>query len=139
MRGGPNGDLYVQLAVKPSEIFDRDGQNLYVEIPVSPVTAALGGVVTVPTPEGDAQLKIPPGTPNGKVFRLRGKGVPSLRGGMPGDLDARIVLETPDNLDRRQREALESLKLVASNFPESQRFASKAAIFSAHREKMKRK
>lgn len=139
LRGGPNGDLYVQLAVKPSEIFDRDGQNLYVEIPVSPVTAALGGVVTVPTPEGDAQLKIPPGTPNGKVFRLRGKGVPSLRGGMPGDLDARIVLETPGNLDRRQREALESLKLGASNFPESQRFASKAAIFSAHREKMKRK
>ena len=119
--------------------FDRDGQNLYVEIPVSPVTAALGGVVTVPTPEGDAQLKIPPGTPNGKVFRLRGKGVPSLRGGMPGDLDARIVLETPGNLDRRQREALESLKLGASNFPESQRFASKEAIFSAHREKMKRK
>ena len=139
LRGGPNGDLYVQLSVKPSEIFDRDGQNLYVEIPVSPVTAALGGVVTVPTPEGDAQLKIPPGTPNGKVFRLRGKGVPSLRGGMPGDLDARIVLETPGNLDRRQREALESLKLGASNFPESQRFASKAAIFSAHREKMKRK
>ena len=73
------------------------------------------------------------------MFRLRGKGVPSLRGGMPGDLDARIVLETPGNLDRRQREALESLKLGASNVPESQRFASKAAIFSAHREKMKRK
>ena len=141
LRGGPNGDLYVQLAVKPSEIFDRDGQNLYVEIPVSPVVAALGGSITVPTPDGDAQFKIPAGTPNGKVFRLRGKGVPSLRGGMAGDLAARIVLETPEGLDRRQREAMEALgaALGEANFPASRKFAALAKTFSEHREKMKRK
>ena len=141
LRGGPPGDLYVLIGIRPSDIFERDGLDLGVDIPVSPVLAALGGVVDVPTPQGAAQLKIPAGTPNGKVFRLRGKGVPSLRGGGPGDLDARIVFEVPANLDKRQREALEAFQKVSSesNFPESQRLAAKTRVFFAHKEKLTKK
>ena len=140
MRGGPNGDLYVQVVVRESDIFERDGQDLFVDVPVSPVTAALGGTISVPTPEGEANLKLPAGTPNGKVFRLRGKGVPSLRGGSPGDLDARIVLEVPDNLDRRQKAALEEFQRLASpsNFPAAQTFANRAKVFFSHKEKLSR-
>ena len=141
LRGGENGDLYVVLGVRESEIFEREGLDLGVDIPVSPVLAALGGTVDVPTPQGTAQLKLPAGTPNGKVFRLRGKGVPSLRGGLPGDLDARIVFEVPANLDRRQREALEEFQKAstASTFPEQQRFQNKTRIFFAHRDKLSKK
>ena len=140
LRGGPNGDLYVQLSVRESDLFVRDGQDLGVDVPVSPVVAALGGSVSVPTPEGEAQLKIPAGTPNGKVFRLRGKGVPSLRGGAPGDLDARIVFEVPANLDRRQRAALEEFQKLssASTFPEQQSFANKTRVFFSHRDKLRK-
>ena len=140
LRGGENGDLYVLLSVRESDIFDRDGLDLGVDIPVSPVLAALGGTVAVPTPEGEAQLRIPAGTPNGKVFRLRGKGVPSLRGGSPGDLDARIVFEVPANLDRRQREALEAFQNLSSSstFPEAQSFANKTRVFFSHRDKLRK-
>ncbi len=94
----------------------------------------------MPTPEGEARLRIPPGTPNGKMFRLRGKGVPSLRGGPAGDLDARIVFEVPANLDRKQREALEAFQKLASSgtFPEAQSFANKSRVFFAHREKLRK-
>jgi molecular chaperone DnaJ len=140
LRGGENGDLYVLLSVRDSEIFDRDGLDLYVDIPVSPVTAALGGEVTVPTPEGEAKLKIPAGTRNGKVFRLRGKGVTSLRGGSPGDLDARIVFEVPVNLDRRQRELLEEFVKISreGTYPEAQSFANRSRVFYAHRDKLRK-
>ena len=140
LRGGENGDLYVQLSVRESDIFEREGQYLGVDIPVSPVLAALGGTVSVPTPEGEAQLKIPAGTPNGKVFRLRGKGVPSLRGGPAGDLDARIVFEVPTNLDRKQRAALEEFQTLssASTFPAAQSFANKTKVFFAHRDKLRK-
>ncbi len=140
LRGGPNGDLYVLLNVRESTLFVREGLNLGVDIPVSPVLAALGGTVSVPTPAGEAQLKIPAGTPNGKIFRLRGKGVPSLRGGMAGDLNARIIFEVPANLDRRQREALEAFQKVASveTFPEAQSFANKTRIFFSHRDKLRK-
>ena len=140
LRGGENGDLYVQLSVRESDIFEREGQYLGVDIPVSPVLAALGGTVSVPTPQGEAQLKIPAGTPNGKVFRLRGKGVPSLRGGPAGDLDARIVFEVPTNLDRKQRAALEEFQKLssASTFPAAQSFANKTKVFFAHRDKLRK-
>ena len=140
LRGGENGDLYVQLSVRESDIFEREGQYLGVDIPVSPVLAALGGTLSVPTPEGEAQLKIPAGTPNGKVFRLRGKGVPSLRGGPAGDLDARIVFEVPTNLDRKQRAALEEFQKLssASTFPAAQSFANKTKVFFAHRDKLRK-
>ena len=140
VRGGENGDLYVLLGVRDSDIFVRDGLDLLVDIPISPVTAALGGAVSVPTPHGEAQIKVPAGTPNGKVFRLRGKGIPSLRGGDAGDLNARLVFEVPVNLDRRQREALEAFQKAssASTYPEAQTFANRAKIFFAHRDKLRK-
>ena len=140
IRGGVNGDLYVQLGVRDSDIFVRDGLDLGVNVPVSPVTMALGGTVSVPTPQGEAQIKIPPGTSNGKVFRLRGKGVPSLRGGMSGDMNARLVMEVPANLDRKQRAALEAFREVAtpSTFPEAQTFANRVKVFFAHRDKLRK-
>ena len=122
------------------QLFERDGQELGVDVPVSPVLAALGGTVEVPTPDGAATLKIPAGTPDNKLFRLRGKGVPSLRGGSPGDLTVRIVFEVPSNLGRKEREALEAFQKIASesNFPQAQRFASRTRIFYAHKEKLKK-
>ena len=140
LRGGENGDLYVLLEVRESDIFEREGQDLFVSVPVSPAVAALGGEISVPTPEGEARLRIPEGTANGKVFRLRGKGVPSLRGGMAGDLDVRVVIEVPARLDRKQRAALQEFQKLASPdmFPEAQRFANKAKVFFAHRDKLKK-
>jgi molecular chaperone DnaJ len=140
VRGGENGDLYVLLGVRDSDIFVRDGLDLGVDIPISPATAALGGNVSVPTPHGEAQIKVPAGTPNGKVFRLRGKGVPSLRGGDAGDLNARLVVEVPANLDRRQREALEAFQKAstASTYPEAQTFANRVKVFFAHRDKLRK-
>ena len=140
LRGGADGDLYVQLEVRSSDIFEREGQDLFVDVPVSPVVAALGGEIAVPTPEGEARLKIPAGTANGKVFRLRGKGVPSLRGGYPGDLDVRVVVEVPARLDRKQRAALEEFQRLVSPdvFPEAQRFLNKTKIFFAHRDKLRK-
>ena len=139
LRGGRPGDLYVVLGVKASDLFERDGQNLYVEIPVSPAIAALGGEVNVPTPDGEAQIRIPAGTSDGKVFRLRGKGVPSLRGGEVGFLDVRIVVEVPVNLDSKQKATLETFQHLteASNFPAAQTLANKARVFYSHRDKLR--
>ena len=140
LRGGENGDLYVLLEVRPSDIFQRDGLDLMVNVPVSPALAALGGTISVPTPDGEAQLKMPAGTQTGKVFRLRGKGVTSLRGGSVGDLDVRIVFEVPVGLDRRQREALENFQKLQSpsNFPATQAFQNRTKIFFSHRDKLKK-
>ncbi len=138
LRGGPNGDLYVIIGVKNSDIFVRDGLNLGVDIPVSPVLAALGGTVEVPTPQGAAQLKIPAGTDNGKIFRLRGKGVSSIRGGTTGDLDARIVFEVPRNLDSKQKKLLEEFQKISTegNFPGAQTLRNRSRIFYAHKDKL---
>jgi molecular chaperone DnaJ len=105
--GGQNGDLYVQIHVKPHKIFTRDGVNLSCEIPVSYKTAVLGGEIDVPTILGKVKLKIPPETQTGTLFRLRGKGVKSVRGQGPGDCLCRVVIETPVNLTKEQRELLE--------------------------------
>lgn len=139
VRGGEPGDLYVLIGVRPSEIFEREGLDLGVDVPVSPITAALGGTVDIPTPEGMAQIKIPAGTTNGKVFRLRGKGVHSFRGGV-GDLAARIVFEVPANLDKRQKELLEEFQRIStpSTFPAAQTFANKTRIFYSHKDKLKK-
>lgn len=138
IRGGSNGDLYVLIGVRESNIFERDGLDLMVRVPISPIVAALGGVVSVPTLDGEAQIKIPAGTPNGKVFRLRGKGVKSLRGGTPGDIDAKVVFEVPTNLNRKQREALEEFQklMTNANFPDAQTFENNKRIFFAHKEKL---
>ena len=105
--GGPAGDLYVQVMVREHELFQRDGKNLYCEVPISFATAALGGEMEVPTLDGKVKLKIPAESQTGKLFRLRGKGVTPVRGGAPGDLLCRVVVETPVNLTTKQKELLE--------------------------------
>jgi molecular chaperone DnaJ len=104
--GGPPGDLYVEIAVREHPIFERDGEHLSCEVPVSFATAVLGGTVDVPTLDGKVSLKIPPETQSGRVFRLRDKGVRPVRGGARGDLFCRVVIETPVNLSAEQRELL---------------------------------
>ena len=105
--GAGNGDLYVEVQLKPHSIFKRDGDDLYCEIPVRISTAALGGELKVPTLGGSAILKIPAGTQTNKVFKLRGKGVRSVRSDATGDLLCCVVVETPVNLTARQKELLE--------------------------------
>lgn len=104
--GGPAGDLYVNVVVREHTIFTREGTDLYSEVPIDFVTATLGGELEVPTLEGRVTLKIPPETQSGKMFRLRGKGVKSVRGGATGDLICRVTIETPVNLDKQQKELL---------------------------------
>ncbi|GHD38139.1 molecular chaperone DnaJ [Parahalioglobus pacificus] len=105
--GGPSGDLFVQISVKQHPIFERDGKHLYCEVPITYVDAALGGELEVPTLDGRVKLKVPYETQTGKLFRLRGKGVKPVRGGSVGDLLCRVVVETPVNLSKRQKELLE--------------------------------
>jgi molecular chaperone DnaJ len=104
--GGPPGDLFVQMSVKQHPIFERDGKNLYCEVPITFVDAAVGGELEVPTLDGRVKLKIPAETQTGKLFRLRGKGVKPVRGGSVGDLLCRAVVETPVNLNKQQKEML---------------------------------
>ncbi|MGP8035288.1 MAG: molecular chaperone DnaJ [Steroidobacteraceae bacterium] len=108
--GGPPGDLYVEIHVREHPIFERDGEHLSCEVPVSFATAALGGSVTVPTLDGDVTLKIPVETQSGRVFRLRDKGVKPVRGGMRGDLFCRVVVETPVHLSGEQKELIRTLE-----------------------------
>jgi molecular chaperone DnaJ len=104
--GGPSGDLYVEVQVRNHPIFERDGEHLSCEVPISFATAALGGVLEVPTLDGDATVKIPAETQSGRVFRLRDKGVKPVRGGARGDLFCKVVIETPVNLSSEQRELI---------------------------------
>ena len=105
--GGPSGDLYVEIRVKPHKIFEREGANLSCEVPVSIATATLGGEVELPTLDGHVSLKVPPGTQSGKVFRLRGKGVTTVRDPRQGDLFAMVAVETPVHLTAEQKELLQ--------------------------------
>jgi molecular chaperone DnaJ len=107
--GGPAGDLYVQIQVKEHPIFTREDNHLFCEVPISFVAAALGGELQVPTLNGKVNLKVPPGTQTGKMFRMRGKGVKPVRGGPVGDLICRVLVETPVNLTERQKELLREL------------------------------
>ncbi len=104
--GGPSGDLYVQVHVREHAIFKREGADLYCEVPIDFVDAALGGELEVPTLDGRVKLKVPPETQTGKLFKLRGKGVTPVRGGGVGDLLCRVVVETPVNLTNKQKEML---------------------------------
>jgi molecular chaperone DnaJ len=108
--GGPAGDLYVVVNVREHAIFQRDGKHLYCEVPISFADSALGGELEVPTLDGRVKLKIPEGTQTGKMFRLRGKGVAPVRGGGAGDLMCKVVVETPVNLGKRQRELLDEFR-----------------------------
>ncbi len=108
--GGPAGDLFVQMSVRQHAIFERDGKDLYCEVPITFVDAALGGDLEVPTLDGRVKLKVPPETQTGKLFRLRGKGVKPVRGGGVGDLLCRAVVETPVKLNKEQKALLEELR-----------------------------
>lgn len=108
--GGPPGDLYVEIHVREHPIFERDGEHLSCEVPVSFATAALGGTVAVPTLDGDVLLKVPAESQSGRVFRLRDKGVKPVRGGPRGDLFCRMVVETPVHLSAEQRELVRQLE-----------------------------
>lgn len=137
LRGGPPGDLDIVLSVRPSPIFEREGLDLAVDVPISPFTAALGGSVDIPTPDGVATVKIDAGTPNGKILRLRGKGAPDLHGRC-GDLMARVVFEVPARLTGRQRDAMAELakSLSPENFPEARNFSAELKTFYGQKEKL---
>lgn len=108
--GGQTGDLYVEVVVREHSVFQRDGADLYMDVPVSIADAALGKEIEIPTLEGRVSLRIPEGTQTGKMFRLRGKGVKPVRNTMVGDLLCRVVVETPTHLTDRQRELFKELQ-----------------------------
>jgi len=118
--GGPAGDLYVVLHVKPHPFFEREGKDLYCSVPISFSQAALGDEIMIPTLDGEYKLKIPEGTQSGTMLRVRGKGVPSIRGGGKGDLHVQVRVLTPSKLNKRQRELLAELAATSAveNKPE---------------------
>ena len=105
-RGAKRGNLYVLINVKPHELFKRRDNDIMVEVPISFTEAALGSEKIVPTLDGRVKMKVPPGTQSGKIFRLKGKGLPSLRGYGQGDEYVKIIVETPTNLNEEQKELL---------------------------------
>ena len=131
IRGGPRGDLYVVIHVKEHEIFERQEDNLYCEIPISFITATLGGEVRVPTLEGKASLKIPAGTQSSSVFKLKSKGVPTLNSTARGDLMVRVMVEVPTKLNGEQRKKLEEFAELCGeeNSPLHKSFFDKAKEF----------
>ena len=124
MRGGPPGDLYIFVEVAQHELFERDNVNLYCRVPVSMAKAALGGAIEVPTIDGGrGRVQIPEGSQSGRQMRLRGKGMPALRGGGIGDMFIELAVETPVNLTSRQKEILREFdELSEDNNPESHSF-----------------
>lgn len=140
LRGGPAGDLYVVLHVREHELFARQGDDLICHVPVPPHLAALGGDLAVPTPDGTAQIKLPPGTPNGKVFRLRHKGVPSIDGHSVGDLHVRIEIEVPTHLSGSQKKLLQAFGESCSeaNHPGMAARRRQAEIFLERRDALRK-
>ncbi|ODS01260.1 molecular chaperone DnaJ [Methyloceanibacter methanicus] len=132
LRGGPPGDLYIFLAIKPHEFFQRDGADLFCRVPISMTTAALGGQIEVPTIDGGrSRVKIPEGSESGRQFRLKGKGMPVLRSKQQGDLYIQVEVETPKNLTRKQRDLLREFEAEsnAQTSPESEGFFARVKEF----------
>lgn len=131
LRGGPPGDLYIFVEVAAHELFERDGVNLFCRVPVSIAKAALGGSIEVPTIDGGrGRIQIPAGSQSGRQMRLRGKGMPALRGGGSGDMFIELAVETPVNLTARQKELLEEFdRLSEDNNPEAKSFFSSVKSF----------
>ena len=133
-QGAPAGDLYVHIALRPHDIFQRDGAQIYCRVPLPMAQAALGGEIEVPAIDGTrAKVKVPPGTQTGDQFRLRGKGFSVLRSAARGDMYIQVSVETPQNLTRRQRELLEEFdaesKKNDQGSPETEGFFAKVAQF----------
>ena len=132
LRGGPAGDLYIFLSIKPHEFFQRDGADIFCRVPISMITAALGGNIDVPTVEGgQTRVKVPEGTESGKQFRLKDKGMPVLRSKVVGDMYIQVEVETPKSLTRKQRELLEAFERESNRetSPHSAGFFSKMKEF----------
>ena len=119
MRGGPVGDLYIQFAIKPHQIFERDGRNLHCRVPISFVNATLGANLEVPSLDGKLRIKVPEGTQSGREFRLRGKGMPGIRADqLQGDLICQVFVETPRSLNAKQKELLAAFQESLDEAPE---------------------
>ena len=136
VNGGPPGDLYVVLALKPHPVFQRDAADLHCEMPISFATAALGGTVEIPTLDGKAQIRIPPETQSGQTFRLRNKGIKPVRGHAPGDLFCHVAIETPVHLTSRQKELLREFEEISQqnserHNPRAKSFMDKVRDFFA--------
>ncbi|MDA1154316.1 MAG: molecular chaperone DnaJ [Proteobacteria bacterium] len=131
VRGGPAGDLYIFIEVNSHPLFEREGLNLYCRVPVSIATAALGGEIEVPTIDGGrSRVKVPEGSQSGRQMRLRGKGMPALRGGPSGDMMIELTVETPVKLTARQREILREFdKLSEENNPQGSSFFASVKSF----------
>jgi molecular chaperone DnaJ len=132
LRGGPPGDLYIFLSIAPHEFFQRDGADLHCRVPISMVTAALGGEFEVPAIDGNkGRVKVPAGTQTGRRFRLSGKGMPVLRSKQTGDMYVQVAVETPQNLTKRQRELLAEFEKLSSDTtqPESAGFFGRVKEF----------
>ncbi|MCF8476601.1 MAG: molecular chaperone DnaJ, partial [Pseudolabrys sp.] len=132
VRGGPPGDLYIFLSLQPHELYQRDGADLHCRVPISMVTAALGGEITVPTIDGgEGKVKIPAGTQTGGRFRLAAKGMPVLRSRQLGDMYVQVAVETPQKLTKRQRELLAEFDKLSSDHtqPESAGFLGRVKSF----------
>jgi molecular chaperone DnaJ len=114
VNGGPPGDLYVQVHVKPHAVFQRDHDDLHCEMPISISTAALGGEISIPTLDGSAKIRVPAETQTGKTFRLKGKGIKGVRSQFPGDLFCHVVVETPVSLTERQRQLLREFDTISA-------------------------
>jgi molecular chaperone DnaJ len=129
--GGPPGDLYVVIHVRPHNIFERHENDLFCQVPIPVETAIMGGDIQVPTLDGYAKLRLAPGTEAGKVFRLRGKGMPSLDGYGNGDLHVKVAPEVPVDLNEKQRKALKDFQDATEerNYPLKKQFGDKAEIF----------
>ena len=139
-RGAPAGDLYVMLHVRPHSLFQRQGSDLFCEVPVSLDVALLGGEIQVPTIEGWVNLKLAPGTENGKLFRLRGKGVPGLGPENPGDLHVRVVVEVPKNLSGAQKRKLKEFmdNCAVDQYPARNQFKKHAEDFLERRKQARK-
>src|SRR5262249_13516273 len=132
LRGGPAGDLYIFLSIKPHDFFQRDGADIFCRVPIAMTTAALGGQVDVPTINGEmTRVRVPEGTETGKQFRLKGKGMPVLRSKVVGDMYIQVEVETPKNLTRKQRELLEAFERESNKetSPHSAGFFAKVKEF----------
>ena len=131
MRGGPPGDLYIFVEVAAHDLFERDGMNLHCRVPVSMTKAALGGAIEVPTIDGGrGRVQIPAGSQSGRQMRLRGEGMPALRGGASGDMFIELAVETPVNLTNKQKDLLREFdELSEDNNPESKSFFSSVKSF----------